>query len=120
MAVSPDQVELVWPLVAPFIDSAYAAGDEFMPKNMVEQIKDRRLVLWIGIDGRTIVAAAVTALQVMRSGLVCNMVACGGSKLDLWSHGHLKMGDNAKAEGCGKMNCGARPGREAVSRRLSR
>lgn len=98
------------------IDVGYMAGDDFMPADMLENIRYGKTLLWIAIDDGdgNILAAMTTELVPMRSGLVCWMCQCGGDRMQDWSRFHLKIEEYARAEGCVKVVLRGRAGWERV------
>lgn len=99
VCVPPDRVNEIWPHVAGMIDKAYAAGDEIMP-DLSGEFRSGAMLLWVAADGGKILAAATTRLLKARSGLVCKIIACGGSGLHRWKSLHAAIEKYARAEGC--------------------
>lgn len=115
-AVEPHTASAIWPRVRDMIDVGYAACDDLMPADIVEQIRYAKIVLWIAIDDETgnIIAAMTTEVVPMRSGLVCWMSQCGGDRMQDWKRFHVKIEEYAKAEGCVKVVLKGRGGWERV------
>lgn len=115
-AIEPDTAFEIWPRVSDMIDIGYAVGGDFMPKDMLEQIRYGKVLLWAAIDqgDGEIVAAMTTELVPMRAGLVCWMCQCGGSRMGEWWQFHKKIEEYAKAEGCVKVILRGRRGWERV------
>lgn len=110
--VEPGTAHQVWPRVADMIEVGYAAGDDFMPDDILERIRYGKLLLWIAIDdvNGEIYAAMTTELVRMRSGLVCWMCQCGGDRMIDWSRFHTEIEEYAKKEGCVKVALRGRAG----------
>ena len=115
-AVEPDFASRIWAKVKDLIDVGYAAGDNFMPENILEQIRYGTILLWIAIDEESghIHAAMTTELVPMRCGLVCWMGQCAGDRMQDWSKFHVQIEEYAKNEGCVKLVLKGRRGWEAV------
>jgi len=103
--VEPQMAGRLWPKVRDLIDVGYAAGGDFMPEDMLEQIRYGKILIWIAIDEDSghIHAAMTTELVAMRCGLVCWMGQCGGDRLQDWSGFHVKIEEYARDEGCVKI-----------------
>lgn len=102
----------VWPGVAKMIEEAYKFADENVPPDTLDQLRSGHRQLWIVWDGRTVLSAALTRINVQRSGLACQIAACGGTQGDRWIHLIKRIEDWAKAEGCRKMVIEGRMGWE--------
>lgn len=115
-AVEPEFASKVWSGVQAMIDVGYAVGDDFMPENILEDIRYGRVVLWVAIeqDDGVIHAAMTTELVPMRSGLVCWMRQCSGDRMRDWVDFHSKIEEYAKGEGCVKTVLRGREGWERV------
>jgi hypothetical protein len=82
-AIEPDTAFSIWDRVRDMIDIGYAAGDDLMPKDILENIRYGKVLLWAAIDDESgnIIAAMTTELVPMRSGLVCWMCQCGWERV---------------------------------------
>ena len=110
-AVIPDKVHSVWADVVALIDAAYAQADERIPSDILDQIAQRKMILWVGVGERgQIIVAATTVLFQARSGLVCRIVGCGGTEPNKWKDSVRHLETYAKAEGCCKMQIDGRLG----------
>jgi len=115
-AIEPHMASNLWPRVRDLIDVGYAVGDNFMPENILEQIRYGTILLWIAIDEETghIHAAMTTELVAMRCGLVCWMGQCSGDRMQDWSKFHVKIEEYARDEGCVKVVLKGRRGWENI------
>ena len=115
-AVEPQMASSIWPKIRDLIDVGYAVGDNFMPKDILEQIRYGQILVWIAIDEESghIHAAMTTELVTMRCGLVCWMGQCSGDRMQDWSRFHILIEEYAKAEGCVKIIVQGRRGWEKI------
>lgn len=113
--IEPSLAHEIWPRVKAMIDMGYAAGDDFVPDDILERIRYGRILLWAAVeeDGN-ILAAMTTELVPMRSGLVCWMCQCGGAGMPLWARFHTKIEEYARAECCVKVVLRGREGWQRV------
>src|ERR1700680_125027 len=113
--VEPQMASNIWPRVRSMIDTGYAAGDNFMPEDILEKVRYGQILLWIAIDEESghIHAAMTTELVSMRCGLVCWMGQCSGDRMQDWSKFHGLIEEYAKDEGCVKVILQGRRGWEA-------
>ena len=104
-AVEPQMASSIWPRVRDMIDVGYAAGDNFMPEDILEKVRYGQILIWIAIDEDSghIHAAMTTELVPMRCGLVCWMGQCAGDRMQDWSKFHTEIEKYAKDEGCVKV-----------------
>lgn len=114
--VDPQMASHLWPRVQSMIDAGYAAGDDFMPADMLERLRYGTVLLWVAMSDESgeIHAALTSELIQMRSGLVCWMCQCGGGDMKLWAHLHTKIEQYAKDEGCVKVALRGRSGWQRV------
>lgn len=114
-AVAPNMAARVLPIVHDMLDAGFAVGDELMPHDLLQRLEQKRMVLWVAVStGGKPVAALLTELVRMRSGLYCRMTQCGGEALETWRHMHESIEEYARAEGCVKVTLGGRRGWEKV------
>lgn len=115
-ALAPDVAAAQWPRLRPLIDEGFAAGGDFMPEDLSQQISEGKVLLWVALDDENgaVHAAMTTELIPMRCGLVCWMGQCAGSGMQNWSHFHTQIEEYAKAEGCVKVVLKGRFGWERV------
>lgn len=115
-ALSPDDAASQWPILRGMIDVGYAAGGDFMPEDLPDQIAAGKVLIWIAVDAETAVvhAAMTTELIPMRCGPVCWMGQCGGERMRDWSHFHVKIEEYARDEGCVKTVLKGRFGWERI------
>ena len=111
VCVPPDEVWKIWPgRVHELVDSAFARADVPMPDDIAEQLKYGTRLLWLVIDKDQILAALLTQLFPMRSGLVLKLLEGGGEKMSNWLHLKSQIEDYAKREGCVRVIVEGRPG----------
>lgn len=105
ICIPPEEVYKIWPgQVHDMIDAGFAASDVPMPADLLEQLKYGTRLLWLAVTFESvIVAAMLTQLFEMRSGKVCKMMECGGTRLDQWKDFRTQIEQYAKAEGCDRV-----------------
>jgi hypothetical protein len=96
----------------PLIEAGFAAGDNIVPDDFGDRVRDGRTLIWVAIDDEDgeLLSAVTTELVPMLPGLVCWIGQCGGKRMDQWVHFHLKIEEYARAEGCVKTRVVGRPG----------
>lgn len=112
VCVPPEEVRKIWPgPVHDMIDAGFAAFDVPMPADILEQMKYGTRLLWVAVDDdTTIIAAALTQLFPMRSGLVCKVLECGGDHMREWIGLRVEIEQYARDEGCARVLIEGRPG----------
>jgi hypothetical protein len=117
ICVDPALVHSVWPLVADRIGAAMARGGIGAYAPVEESVLAGRALVWLATDGMGIAAAAVTQLERTDRGLICVIVACGGTNMRRWLHLIDGIEEFARAEGCAATRI---IGRKGWARVLSR
>lgn len=93
------------------IDAAFEAADRYMPDDIQSEIASGKRLIWVAVDdSHHIVAAMMTTLYKMRSGLVCKMLECGGEGMNEWKQFRDRIEQYAKSEGCVRVMAEGRPG----------
>jgi hypothetical protein len=111
VCIPPQDVWKIWQgHVEAMVDSGFAAFDVPMPEDIVEQLRSGTRLLWVAVQGDRIIAAMLTQLFPMRSGLVCKALECGGEKMSTWLKLRKGIEEYAKREGCGRVIVEGRPG----------
>ena len=111
LCIPPEEVWKIWPGVKDMIDAGFAAFDVPMPDDLLEQLRYGTRLLWVAVDPpQTIIAALLTQLFPMRSGLVCKVLECGGEKMKSWVGLRSGIEQYAKREGCSRVIVEGRPG----------
>lgn len=108
----PEEVWKIWPgAVHDMIDAGFAAFDVPMPSDILEQLRYGTRLLWLATDERNkIIAAALTQLFPMRSGMVCKVLECGGDHMREWIGMRTQIEEYAKLEQCSRVLIEGRPG----------
>lgn len=110
-AVAPEDCARLWPAVAPLLAMAYAENGLPLPSDMLTRFRNRVGVLWVVLRDDKLVAAVETRLSERVWGLICEIVALGGSGLDVWKTAvDSAIVEYAKAEGCDRVRLVGRPG----------
>lgn len=102
ICMPPADVAKIWPgEVHDLIDLGFASADMPMPSDLTDQLAAGTRLLWLVVlpTGK-VIAAMLTQLFEMRSGRICKMMECGGSRLDDWKEMRSQIESYAKAEGC--------------------
>lgn len=112
LCIPPADVSKIWAgPVRDLIDAGFASADLPMPADIEEQLAAGTRLLWVVVAKESkIVAAMLTQLFEMRSGRVCKMMECGGSRLHEWKSFRSEIERYAKAEGCVRVIVEGRPG----------
>ncbi len=110
ICVSPERIHEVWPHVAHLIHSAVKRTNLSHTLDIELEVLHGKGLLWLAWDGRTIKAAATTALIKTDAELVCVLTACGGEEMGLWIPLLPMIEKYAKAEGCACMRIYGRRG----------
>lgn len=110
ICMPPDQIDAAWPYVLGYITAGYAAGDEPVPENLKEWLKEKKGLLWIYTTGGRVLAAMVTSIEQRLSGKVLRLGATGGIELRRWRECEARIVEYARAEGCVKVVLEGRPG----------
>lgn len=103
-ALSPDVAISQWPALRAMVDLGFAVGGEIMPEDFLDRVRDGKVLLWVAIDDETatVLTVVTTALVRMRSGLVCWIGQCSGTRMREWVGFISKIEEYARAEGCVK------------------
>jgi hypothetical protein len=102
------------------VDAGFRASDVPVPADLHRQLASGTRLLWLAIDEKEqIVAAMMTQLFPMRTGLACKMMECGGERLHEWKHLRSQIENYAKIEGCDRVILEGRPGWARVLRDYS-
>ncbi|MGE5165148.1 MAG: hypothetical protein ACM3IH_14140, partial [Sphingobacteriales bacterium] len=62
LCVDPAKVDLIWPEIAHWIKRAYEYRSDSTYEETEQDVLTGRALLWVGLDGRDIIAAAVTKI----------------------------------------------------------
>lgn len=110
VCIPPDMIPKVWPMVREMVDRGYAEADELLPDDIEESLSNKKMLLWVALEGGHACAAMTTTLYRGRSGLHMYLVACGGDRLLVWKHLMAEIEKYARAEGCVKIRAQGRRG----------
>lgn len=115
-ALAPEMASSQWPALRGMIDVGYAAGGDFMPEDLPDQIAAGKVLIWIAVDDETaqVLTVVTTELVPMRVGLVCWIGQCGGERMREWVRFIVKIEEYARAEGCVKTIIKGRFGWEKI------
>ena len=116
-AVPPERVHEVWPKAGPLLNRAIVLTPEKATQgDIFEKCSTGKAILWLVIDGKEVIAAAVTQLVTYPRMSSLSIVYVGGTRLLEWRDIFLeKMESYARDCGCSAMEG---YGRDAWFRRL--
>lgn len=72
----------VWGSVNGFIKDGLAEGESL--DTILERLTVTSCQLWVAYDDEQIIAACVTELPTIGNRKVCNVISCGGTRMDEW------------------------------------
>ena len=73
---------VIWGSVKGFIASGLAEGEEL--DRILERLTATSCQLWVAYSEKEIIAACVTELPTIANRKVCNVISCGGTRMDEW------------------------------------
>ena len=92
----------VWGSVKGFIQDGLAEGESL--DHILERLTATSCQLWVAFDDELIIAACVTELPTIGTRKVCNVISCGGTRMDEWLGLSLPVIEAwAKSNGCTAM-----------------
>ena len=95
-------VWVIWGSVKGFIQDGLAEGESL--DTILERLTATSCQLWVAYSEKEIVAACVTELPTIANRKVCNVISCGGTRMDEWLHISLPVIENwARANNCTAM-----------------
>jgi hypothetical protein len=110
VCVDPARTHEVWPHVAPLIARAMRRGGLSAAADVARDLAAGTALLWLAWDGERILAAAVTALELVEGEKLCTIVACGGEGFARFGPLIGGLERYARAEGCARMRICGRKG----------
>ena len=106
-----DYIDGIWPQAEPHLLRSYRRSDQNIPVNLRDDLRNGMRQLWLLTQGDvTIVAAGVTCIVALRSGLALKIEHFGGSSLGQWLHLLEELEDYARHQGCKKVMWEGRKG----------
>lgn len=108
--IEPRYVRDIWPAIKPLLKAAIDRTRISAWQPIADDILSGKSLVWLCRDGGKILCAGATSLKLTDFGLVCVVVACGGSDMDRWVHLLDRVELYAKAEGCARMRIFGRRG----------
>jgi hypothetical protein len=102
--VAPQDIDGVWFLVEELLLRSYRRSDQSIPFTLREDLRKSHRQLWLITEGDvTIVAAGVTSMFAMRSGLALKIEHLGGGHMREWQHLLKELEAYARSRGCKKL-----------------
>src|SRR6516225_378002 len=103
--VPQDHTDGVWPHVEGHLLKSYRRCDQNIPLSLRYDLRNGIRQLWLLTRGdMTIVAAGVTSMHALRSGLALKIEHFGGGSMGEWLH-LLEEGDVGRQEGLDTASC---------------
>lgn len=100
ICVDPKRAHEFWPHVAPLIAKAIKRTNLSHSADVEYDTLHGDGLLWLAVDGKTILAAATTVLVETDADKVCILTACAGVKMAQWLPLLRKIEAYASNEGC--------------------
>lgn len=95
-------VWVIWGSVKGFIQDGLAEGESL--DTILERLTATSCQLWVAYSEKEIIAACVTELPTIANRKVCNVISCGGTRMDEWLGLSLPVIEAwAKSNGCTAM-----------------
>jgi hypothetical protein len=110
VCVDPARVHAVWSHVAPLVARAMRRGGMGAFADVERSLGQGRALVWLAWDGKDILAAAVTQLDLIDGVKLCTIVACGGQRFARFGHLIRGLERYAEAEGCTRVRICGRKG----------
>lgn len=113
VCVDPSKIGEMWPHVAPLLRSAFTRTGFCLFSDLERDVLKGSALVWVAWNGKTIEAAAATALHPTDAGLVCSILACGGAadaNIQNWLPLLRIIEQFAKDEGCNRTRFVGRKG----------
>lgn len=114
VCVDPTKAAEIWPHVEPLLRAAINRTGLSLFSDLQRDILNGNALIWLAWNGESIEAAAATALHPTEAGLVCSVLACGGSDMKRWLPLLETIETYAKAEGCARSRIVGREGWQRV------
>ena len=93
---------VIWGSVKGFIQDGLAEGESL--DTILERLTATSCQLWVAYSEKEIIAACVTELPTIGARKVCNVISCGGTRMDEWLGLSLPVIEAwAKSNGCTAM-----------------
>ena len=109
--IPPGYVDAIWPSVEGLLLRSYRKADQNIPVTLRDDLRNNRRQLWVITSGDvTIVAAGVTSIYTLRSGLALKIEHLGGGSMRTWLHTLKELEAYARNSGCKKLMWQGRDG----------
>jgi hypothetical protein len=112
VCVDPSRINEIWPHVRPLLKAAIDRTGLSLFGDLERDVRSGHALVWLAwnAETKTIEAAVATALQPTEAGLVCLVMACGGSDMKRWLSLLKPIEQYARAEGCKRSRIVGRKG----------
>lgn len=113
--VPSNEIEFVWPLVAPLVESACSRfGATMGSLDILTACKSCDMQLWVYWNNDQVKAVGVTEIITHPRFRAANLVICTGYDHKEWNHVLTTLEEWARENGCERMRLLTRPGWERV------
>jgi hypothetical protein len=110
VCIDPARIGEAWPLVSELIANAMHKTNLSDFSVVKQDVLAGRALLWMAVNSKQAVAAAVTQIAVANGHKYCTIVACGGKDRTQWLRLIRGLEDYAQREGCEAMRIFGRSG----------
>lgn len=108
--VAREDVDGIWFLAEPHLLKSYRRSDQNIPVTLRDDLHSGARQLWLLTQDVTILAAGVTSMHAMRSGLALKIEHLGGGSMQAWLPTLRELEAYARSQGCTKLTWEGRAG----------
>lgn len=119
-AVPAEVLDVVWPDAAPLLEQAVeTSGGRYSMERLWEELQERKLGLWVALEGTTPIAAITTRIAVYPDCKALAMDWIGGTRMEEWLPvAHEILGRYGREHGCSHLEGYGRKGWERALRKF--
>lgn len=99
----------VWPHIQSFLQSAVDRHGGWT-LTALRRVVDSGGLLWVITDDRPVASVVTILTENHRGEKLCEVLACGGKRMNEWTHLMTDLEAYARAEGCNKISLSGRRG----------
>jgi hypothetical protein len=108
--VDPMVVRNIWPLARPILEPAFDETSDSTIEATEADVMSGMALLWLAWDGKKLIAAATTAINITPRHKICIVTSAGGVHSKLWDQFMPMVEKYAKDEGCERVRAMGRNG----------